>query len=472
VKINGSNFIAASKVVSVDELNLRDGQKIIGRVISTSTDEALLEMAGRNLRAKVEDAPEVQSGAVLKFVVKHDPEGRVILKVLANDQGANNSGKVNNMGEPNLQKAISMALTEEGLPVTQANIDKFAQLIQSFQVKYQQALPPKVLAFINAQNWQVNPETIMTAWLFQDDELRDFLWNLLERTKTGQSDSSLLTRLILNMSAKPEELQTKLQTLVKQLDALIRYLHDHKSNFSTSTGQNQTVNHGLFRHLLTANDSDLDPLLRQLMAGFKTKEPLRQFNPNEKDALNQKNINLRTKDQLTTSLEVSKTSIFNELKQLIAKLNESVNSNTLREKIEILLDRNLALNKAVLQENSINGNFNLVPLLINDPQNMLHEVLIKWREEPSEQKEGTVEQVLGMNVPTDNMGVIRLMLRTGPGGTRISFKVDNDSIRKYLIGNLEELKKNVNKKDLIIKVGLMPKEKDFGPVFQGVDLWI
>jgi hypothetical protein len=453
VRINGSNFISAGNVVSVDELNLRDGQKIIGRVISASTDEALLEMAGRCLRAKVEDAPEVQSGAVLKFLVKRDPEGRVLLKALANDQEANNSGKTGNMVDPNLQKAIAMALTEEGLPVTQGKIDNFAQMLQSFQAKYQQALPPKVLAFINAQNWQVNPETIITAWLFQDDELRDLLWNLLDRTNTGQSDSSLLTRMILNMSAKPEELQSKLQTLAKQLDALVRYLNDRKSNSMIAAGQKQTVNHGLLRHLITADDSDLTPFLRQLTAGLKTNESLRQFNPNEKS-------------------ELSKTPIFNELKQLASKLNESVNSNALREKIEVLLDRNLALNKAMLQENSISGNFNLIPLLINDPQNMLHEVLIKWREEPSEQKEGTVEQVLGMNIPTDNMGVIRLMLRTGPAGTQINFKVDNNSVRKYLLRNLDELKKNVNNKDLIIKVGLTPKEKDFGPAFQGVDLWI
>lgn len=473
MRINGSNFFSTGNVLSVDEMNLRDGQKIIGKVISVSTDEALLEIAGRSLRAKIEDAPEVQSGAVLKFMVKHDPEGRVLLKVLVNDQdaNANNSGKVETMVDPNLQKAISLALTEEGLPVTQANIDNFIQLLQSFQNKYQQSLPPQVLAFIAAQKWQVNPETIMTSWLFQDGELRDLLWNLLRLTNTEQSDSCILTRLILNMSSKPEELQTKLQILVKQLDALVRYLNDNKGDYVIPAGQNQTIADGLFRYLLIADDSDLDPFLRQLLSRLKINEPIRRFTPNEKTDFGHKGLNLHTKNPINTS-EPSKTPIFNELKQLASKLAESVSPNSLREKIEVLLDRNLALNKTILQENSINGNYNLIPFLVNDSGNMLHEVLIKWREEPSEHKGGSVEQVLWMNIPTGNMGVIHLMLRIGPGGTQINFKVDSDSVRKYLMRNLEELKRSVKNKDLIIKVGLAPKEKGFKPAFQGVDLWI
>lgn len=470
MRINGPNYFTTGNVVSVDELSLRDGQKIIGRVISASTDEALLEMAGRSLRAKIEGAPEVQPGAVLKFMVKHDPEGRVILKVLANEQDINHPGKVENVVDPNLQKAISYALTKEGLPANQTNIDRFLQLLQSFQSKYQQSLPPQVLTFISAQNWQVNPETIITSWLFQDGELRDLLWNLLRRTNSEQSDSGLLSRLILNMSAKPEEVQTKLQTLVKQLDTLVRYLHDHQ-DYEISNGQHQTTADGLFRHLLAAKDSDLEPSLRQLLEKLKTNKPLNQFSPNEKTDFGHKSLNPHTKVE-TTALKLSQSPLFSEFKQLIAKLADSVNSNTIREKIEVLLDRNLALNKAILQENSINGSYNLIPLLINGPDDLLHEMLIKWREEPNEHREGKVEQVLWMNIPTENMGEIHLMLRNGAGGTQINFKVDNDSVRKYLLMNVEELKRTVNKEDLVIKVGLVAKEKNFESTFQGVDLWI
>lgn len=470
MKINGPNYFTTGNVVSVDELNLRDGQKIMARVISASTDEALLEMAGRSLRAKIEGAPEVQPGAVLKFMVKHDPEGRIILKVLANEQDINHPGKFENVVDPNLQKAISYALTKEGLPVNQTNIDHFLQLLQSFQSKYQQSLPPQVLTFISAQNWQVNPETIMTSWLFQDGELRDLLWNLLRRANSEQSDSGLLSRLILNMSAKPEEVHTKLQTLVKQLDALVRYLHNHQ-DFEMPHGQDQTKTDGLFRHLLAAKDSDLKPSLRQLLEKLKTNKPLNQYSPNEKTDFSHKNLNPHPKVE-TTALKHSHSPLFSEFKQLISKLADSVNSNTIREKIEVLLDRNLALNKAILQENSINGHYNLIPLLINGPDNLLHEVLIKWREEPTEHREGKVEQVLQMNIPTENMGEIHLMLRSGTGGTQINFKVDNDSVRKYLLMNMEELKRTVKNEELVIKVGLVAKEKDFESTFQGVDLWI
>lgn len=471
MRINGPNFFTTGNMISVDELNLRDGQKIVGRVISASTDEALLEMAGRSLRAKIEGAPEIQPGAVLKFMVKRDSEGRVLLKVLGNEPDVNHSGKVENGVEPNLQKAISYVLTKEGLPANQGNIDNYLQLIQSFQSKYQQSLPPQVLAFISAQNWQVNPETIITSWLFQDGELRDLLWNLLRRINSEQSGSGLLSRLILNMSANPEEVYTKLKTMVKQMDALVRYLHDHQ-DLDMPHGLDQTAADGLFRRLLTAKDSDLAPSLRQLLEKLKAdKPPINQFNHNEKADFSHKSLESNVKSE-TTPLKLSQSPLFNEFKQLISKLADSVNSNTIREKIEVLLDRNLALNKAFLQENSINGSYNLIPILINDPYNMLHEVLIKWREEPDEHRRGSVEQVLWMNIPTENMGEIHLSVRSGAGGTQINFKVDNDSVRKYLLMNMEELKRTVNNQDLVIKVGLAAKEKDFKSTFQGVDLWI
>ncbi len=468
MKINGFNFFPTGNMASVDELNLRDGQKIIGKVISSSMDEALLELAGHGLRAKIEGAPEVQPGAVLKFEVKHDPEGRVVLKVLSNVQEENKTANVETIGNPNLLKAISMALTKEGLPVTQANIDKFVQLLQNFQAKYQQSLPPQVLAFITSQKWQVNPETIMTSWLFQDTELRDLLWNLLRKTGTEQSDTGILARLILKMSAKPEELQTKLETLVKQLETLVRYVNENKS----TAGKSQIPADGLFRQPLVTSDSKLDPILRQILAKNIQNDPLRQFNSDGNSDTIFKSLTHHTKDQSTGPSDFNKTPIINELKQLISKLTESIEPNTFREKIEMLLDRNLALNKAVLQENSINGNYNLIPILVNDPQNILHEILIKWQEEPSEHKDGRVEQVLRMNIPTENLGEIHLMLRSGSGGTQINFKVENDSVRKYILRNLDDLKKSVTSQDVSIKVGIVPKENNFDSNFQGVDLWI
>ena len=132
----------------------------------------------------------------------------------------------------------------------------------------------------------------------------------------------------------------------------------------------------------------------------------------------------------------------------------------------------MALNKTALREDSINGNYNLIPFLVNDSHNNLHEVLIKWREEPGEGKRGKNEQILQMNIPTENLGEIHLYLRTGANGSQITFKVENDSIRKYLLRNLIELKETVNRKNVTINVALEPKESFTDSPVDGVDLWI
>lgn len=467
--------MSTGNTLPVEALNLRDSQKIIGKVISTSTDEALLEIAGHSIRAKIEGNPEIESGAVLKFLVNHDQQGRVLLKVFSGVQDGNNT--VNELLgkqalDPNLQKAINLALAKEGIPVTQENIENYIRLIQSFQSKYQQALPPQVLAFITAQKWQINPETIMTSWLYQDTELRDLLWNLLRQTGSGQSETGVLARFILEMSSKPEELQARFKTLTKQLDTLIRLLNENTAPADMPAGNSRSTADSLIRQPLLTSDSELDPLLRQLLSKTKSSMELRQANPDGNTDPIHQSLNKHTKGRTSNPSELPKTPIINELKQLAPKLAETYGSKVLRGKIEVLLERNLALNRAVLQENSINGNYNLIPLLVNDPQNMLHEILIKWQEESGSRKDGSVDQVLRMNIPTENLGEIRLLLRTGTNGAQITFKVDNDSIRKYLLKNLTKLKESVKLKDVIINVAIEPKEDSFNSALNGVDLWI
>lgn len=481
MKINGFNLFSTGKTLPVEVLNLRDGQIIIGKVITASTDEALLEMAGHSFAAKIEGDPELESGAVLKFLVNHDQQGRVLLKITSGVQAqeANNSANVELSGkqvfDPNLQKAITTALTKEGLPATQENIENFTRLLQSFQSKYQQSLPPQILAFITARKLPVNSETIMTGWVFQDTELRNLLWNALRRTGTEQSGTSVLARSIFGMSTKPEEIQTKLETLVKQLTTLIRHANGDQSGAAIPVKQGQTAADGLIRQSFLDSNSEFSLLSRQSLTKQSSEPALRQFNQDGSSAPFVKVANNQTLSQTQTAevSELPKVPIINEIKQLVSKLTESFDPKDLRDKIEVLLDRNLGLNKAILQENSVNGNYNLIPLLVNDPQNMLHEIMIKWREESSARKDGSIDQVLRMNIPTENLGEIRLLLRTGSNGTQITFKVDNEAIRKYLVKNLTELKESVNRKDLSINVALEPKENSFNSALNGgVDLWI
>lgn len=469
MKINGFNPLTTGNTVPVEALNLRDGQKIIGKVISVSTDEALLEMAGHTFHAKIEGNPEVEPGAVLKFLVNHDQQGRVLLKIVTNGEQANNPGNPDAVSREVLaQKAIIAALTKEGLPVNEETIGNFTRLLQGFEAKYQQALPPQVLAFIIAQKWPVNSETIITAWIYQDTELRNLLWNLLRQAGSGQSGVKLLARLMLNMSAKPEELQAKLGVLLRQMATAVRYQNESGSLQQARTGQALTQGQGLLGQPLLAEH---ELLIREPAAKSGSETGLRQGgdrSPNQEFFA--KTTSTQDSDKGVPS-PAFKAPLLNEIKQLVSKLTSSLGAKDFPEKVEALLERNLALNKAALQDANFNGNYNLIPLLVNDSQNILHEVLVKWREEPDGGKQGESQQILQMNIPTENLGEIHLYLRTGGNGSQITFKVENDSIRKYLLRNLIELKESLNRKDVLINVALEPKEKYTDP-FSGVDLWI
>lgn len=471
MKINGFNPLTTGNTVPVEALKLRDGQKIIGKVISVSTDEALLEMAGHTFHATIEGNPEVEPGVVLKFLVNHDQQGRVLLKIVSNDEQVNNSGNFEAVGREVLaQKAIIAALTKEGLPVNEETIGNFIKLLQGFEAKYQQALPPQVLAFITAQKWPVNSETIITAWIYQDTELRNLLWNLLRQAGSGQSGAKFLARLMLSMSAKPEELQAKLGALLQQIATAVRYHNQNESGslLRTRNGQIPPQGQGLLGQPSLAEH---EQLIREPAAQAGSETGLRQGG----DRGQYQELFLKTASSQASGNGVPspafKASLLNEIKQLASKLTSSLGAKDLSEKIEALLERNLDLNKAAFRDTNLNGNYNLIPLLVNDSQNILHEVLVKWREEPDGGKQGKNQQILHMNIPTENLGEIHLYLRTGSNGSQITFKVENDSIRKYLLRNLNELKESLNRKDVLINVALEPKEKYTDP-FSGVDLWI
>ncbi len=472
MKINGFNPFSTGSTLPVETLNLRDGQRIVGKVISVSADEALLEMAGHSFQAKIEGNPEVEPGAVLKFLVNYDQQGRVLLRLINNDQPAGNLDSPDALGKQTIdQKTITTALTREGLPVNQENIENIIRLMQGFENKYEQTLPPSVLAFITAHKWPINPETIMTSWLYQDSELRDLLWNLLRQSDSEQSGTNILARLMLGMSSKPEEVRGKLETLFKQIETIMRYLNKNENDSLGSAKENQASTKGLFRQPLIAN-FEVNQLLRQPQTKpAPGAEPPQSTSRNHNSDPFVKTANNQTQSQGANTSDF-KTSLVNELKQLLSKLTSTFGSKELCEKVEVMLDRNLALNKAILQENNINGNYNLIPFLVNDSQNIIHEVLIKWREEPDEGKQGKSEQILRMNIPTENLGEIHLYLRTGSNGSQITFKVENDSIRKYLLRNLIELRENVNRKDVAINVELEPIENYSDSPILGVDLWI
>ncbi|HEX3043679.1 MAG TPA: hypothetical protein VHY08_02915, partial [Bacillota bacterium] len=200
----------------IDELNLKEGQTIIGRIISMSGENALLDLAGRPLQAKVEGNPPLSLGTTATFKVATDPEGRIVLR-LSTNVTENNETNFQNINpkaapDPALQKTIISALKQAGLPVTPETTAKVFMQMTDFQAKYQQPVSPQVFTFIMAQKWPVTPGTILLALTHQDPKLRDLLWNTLQKSMSQPELAELLTRFVLNPGANPSLLAEKLQT--------------------------------------------------------------------------------------------------------------------------------------------------------------------------------------------------------------------------------------------------------------------
>ncbi len=202
------------------ELNLREGQQIIARIVALSAKEALLEMAGRHLRAKIEGKPPfLAKGALLRFGVEQDKGGRILLRVqeelfdrhLEGEPSPETSTK---QGKMPLSQRIAGSLIEQQLPVTKPSIAKLANFLREFGGKYQLEMEPEVVTFLMAQKLPLSSQTILVALLLLDNDLRESLWNRLKKqTKQSGATTSELLKNVLPLTANTDTIVAKLKSL-------------------------------------------------------------------------------------------------------------------------------------------------------------------------------------------------------------------------------------------------------------------
>ena len=190
------------------QLGLKDGQKIIGRIVGSGPGEVLLQLAGKIVAAKLEGEP-VPQGALVLLGVSLPQEDRIELKVIENlaqpAEGREDPRLPVSAGDPRFRTLISAALKEFGLNDSAQNIEKLVNVIKAFESQYQQLPDPKVFTFLLGKNWPVTPGMVLFSWLYQDRNLRKILWNLLDRSPWIRSNPLLQPRVLESELFGPDE---------------------------------------------------------------------------------------------------------------------------------------------------------------------------------------------------------------------------------------------------------------------------
>jgi hypothetical protein len=455
VKIDGLSSFLTNSLQTIPELNLKEGQIIMGKIIGLAKDEAVLEIAGRALEAKVEGNPPAATGQVATFQVSKDETGRVLLKFIAN---VNDSGGVfpaetylDKAPDPAVLKNIQAALRKEGTAPTPENIDKIWRGLQDFQAKYQQPLNPQVLAFIVAKKWPITPGTILTTMVFQNKETRDLLWNLLRKSLPEKEFNEFISKYaMVPHQAGPEGLAGKMAAFrdIKSLQDLLGQL------FNLSAGENPEENQDIqntqakanLKNMLTPTELKAEPktgLKTAPEAGTLATRAAETMRPEAKQGspINKEDPILSMRGRGIDSPDMpDKSSVVVESKTLgmAGKLGRAE-----QQKIAAVLEQHITLSKSVpANEPASMPNYS-IPFLINDPKTGLQEFLVKWRQESNHSKNENTGQLIFISIPTANMGDINLSLRVTDAGTGINLKVNTNEIRQYLLNHLAELKKTI-----------------------------
>jgi hypothetical protein len=194
LKTDGVNLAGIVKTqANLGELGLKDGQNIVGRIISIITNEVVLQLAGKTITAQLEGRP-LLPGTLVLFGVALAESGKVELKVLTNltQQATETPSFSGDAGLKNLIGAVCHKLGWEG---TSVQIEQIYHDLQLFAAKYGQTLPPEVFVWLRTQNWPITPGTILLAWLYQDQELRNLVWTRLRWNMQLKQQSDLLPQV-------------------------------------------------------------------------------------------------------------------------------------------------------------------------------------------------------------------------------------------------------------------------------------
>ena len=490
MKINTSNpySILTDSAQTLGELNLKEGQRIIGKIIRLAGDQALLEMAGRPLTAKVEGVQNLNPGSAYTFEVATDDQNRVVLRIANNqntaapETGAQPSGsQSSNSSQPELavQKAIINALENAGLPVTNENIASVSGSLREFEAKYQQSLPPQVITFIISQKWPINPGTILAAWIHQDPGVRNLLWNLLQRAalqKTvagGNPDDGMYEwvfdpRTDTTAASLTAKLQSysgmQLSRLLEQIFGLDQAFPDQNPDPQTSQPDRE----------LQPGKTDITDSRGQ---GKNQVQPSRTRPPHP----GQQSIGSPIRERATGIKNIpDDLSSFHMIKDdpaQTARISNQADTNSKASAVQgdnqapkflALLEQNQKLENVLHQEPGI---YAAIPLLVRDPQNHLHEAVIQWEGRKSGHSENFYEQLIQLAVPTDNMGEVLLRVRIGANGANIHMKVGSEAVRRFFMQNAAELRSAISESEAMIQVSVRESVTSEHSTM-GVDLWM
>jgi hypothetical protein len=463
VKIDGLNNFLINSFQVISDLNLKEGQIIVGKIISLSTDEAWLEIAGRPLQAKVEGNPPATPDSVATFRVGKDEQGRILLKFLANVSDTNNTSGtlpkgINPDGSINaaIFKTIRASLQKEGVAPSPANIETIFRNMRDFQLKYQQPISPQILSFILARKWPITPGTILTSLVFQDQEVRDVLWNALLKSLPEKELAEFITKYVLVPQADSAAITGKMiaSSDLKSIQDFLEKLF--KLNLSSSQTDDPTIEQLKADAKNFTGKTNSDPALQLKRHTSETVRPESrlQVNPG--------------KDLPVLQKSDSEPAITADSKALgiAGKLGKAE-----PQKIAAVLEQQITFARSLPANESVSNSSHSIPWLIHDSQNGLRELPVKWREEWNESRDGHSNLLIYLAIPTENMGDINLSIRVTEGSTRIKMRVGNDEVRNYLQKHITELKEAVGPTNTVITVGLTENES-LNLNNSGIDLWM
>ncbi len=273
MKLFGPNLVSTvGQVRQFNELNLKNGQNVVGKIISLDQNEAILELAGHTIQAKIECEPPV-IGTNQTFSVSYDAEGRLILKLIKNSSvmttdnqtNNNNIDSLKNLGNSesiSLQKEIASALMKDNLPVTPEYMTKIARYMQEFQSRYQQPVEPEVFSFMIARKWPMTSGTVLAAWINQEPEVRDLLRRKLQEISLKE-DRALLLESILKLPSNVSEITKKLKLVSELRISNTKKNSDPGEQISPVSGSNAEIPKK-FQWLLEKNVDIQKELLKEL----------------------------------------------------------------------------------------------------------------------------------------------------------------------------------------------------------------
>lgn len=213
MRINGPGVLIQQQNLSPEILHqLKDGQKIVAKIISVTNTDVLLQAGGDQIRAKAEgDLPAV--GSVFIFGVRMAEQQRIELKPLANLS----EGRMMDGFFPE-DHVLANVLKEQGLPVTKDNLDTLSRLLSDLHLKSQITPDLKVAAFMVARGLPPSVGAYLIAWLHLDKKLKENLWNKLD--EMGLVNKSA----VFQLEQDPEEL----------MKALLRFWKESQSSPETN----------------------------------------------------------------------------------------------------------------------------------------------------------------------------------------------------------------------------------------------